>query len=126
MVSAADGVLEWEGRRLRAACDGVADGAAVTLAVRPEKLSVLSDPAPANGRNRLDGVVDVVTFLGAIVRLQISVQGRPFWVDVPHGQAAALPRKTRVALAWQPEDGVVLRPGDGAADEGVVGSADRE
>src|SRR5205809_399842 len=112
--------------RLRAACDGVADGAAVTLAVRPEKLSVLSDPAPANGRNRLDGVVDVVTFLGAIVRLQISVQGRPFWVDVPHGQAAALPRKTRVALAWQPEDGVVLRPGDGAADEGVVGSADRE
>src|SRR6059036_434536 len=126
VVSAADGVLEWEGRRLRAACDGVADGAAVTLAVRPEKLSVLSDPAPANGRNRLDGVVDVVTFLGAIVRLQISVQGRPFWVDVPHGQAAALPRKTRVVLAWQPEDGVVLRPGDGAADEGAVGSADRE
>src|SRR5207247_2380278 len=40
VVSAADGVLEWEGRRLRAACDGVADGAAVTLAVRPEKLSV--------------------------------------------------------------------------------------
>ena len=113
VVSAADGVLDWEGRRLRAACDGVADGAAVTLAVRPEKLHVLADTVAANGGNRLDGVVDVVTFLGAIVRLQVSVQGRPFWVDVPHAQAAALPRKTRVALTWRPEDGVVLGDADG-------------
>jgi len=99
---------------LRAVCEGVSDGAAVTLAVRPEKLMVLADPVPANGANRLDGIVDVVTFLGAVVRLQISVQGRPFWVDVPHARAAALPRKTRVALTWRPEDGVVLS----AADEG--------
>jgi putative spermidine/putrescine transport system ATP-binding protein len=114
VVSAAEGMLEWEGRRLRAVCEGVSDGAAVTLAVRPEKLMVLADPVPANGANRLDGIVDVVTFLGAVVRLQISVQGRPFWVDVPHARAAALPRKTRVALTWRPEDGVVLS----AADEG--------
>jgi len=85
----------------------------VTLAVRPEKLRVLGDTAAANGVNRLDGVVDVVTFLGAIVRLQVSVQGRPFWVDVPHTQAVALPRKTRVTLTWRPEDGVVLGAGDG-------------
>ena len=121
VVSAADGVLEWEGRRLRAGCGGVADGAAVTLAVRPEKLTVLADAAPANGGNRLDGVVDVVTFLGAIVRLEVSVLGRPFWVDVPHAHAAMLPRKTRVTLTWQPEDGVVLRP----ADEGVVGAGEQ-
>jgi len=112
VVSAADGVLDWEGCRLRAACDGVSDGATVTLAVRPEKLTVLAAAAPANGGNRLDGVVDVVTFLGAVVRLQISVQGRPFWVDVPHGRAAALPRKTPVALTWRAEDGVVLSAGE--------------
>jgi putative spermidine/putrescine transport system ATP-binding protein len=114
VVSAAEGVLDWDGVRLRATCTGTRDGAAVTLAVRPEKLNVLAEPASANGGNRLVGVVDVVTFLGAVVRLQISVQGRPFWVDVPHAQAATLPRKTRVALTWRPEDGVVL----GAADEG--------
>jgi len=32
-----------------------------------------------------------------------------------------LPRKTRVTLTWQPEDGVVLRP----ADEGVVGAGEQ-
>jgi hypothetical protein len=54
-------------------------------------------------------VVDVVTFLGAMVRLEVSVQGRPFWVDLPHAQAAGFPRKTPVALTWAPEDAVVLQ-----------------
>ncbi len=125
VMSAADGVLEWEGRRLRAVCEGVADGAAVTLAVRPEKLSVLADAPAANARNRLDGVVDVVTFLGATVRLEVTVQGRPFWVDVSHAQAAALPRKTRVALTWQPEDAVVLRAHEATADDTGAGAAGR-
>jgi putative spermidine/putrescine transport system ATP-binding protein len=109
VISAAGGVVDWDGRRLRATLDGVADGAVVTLAVRPEKLAVLSASTPANGRNRVDGVVDVVTFLGAMVRLEVSVQGRPFWVDLPHAQAAGFPRKTPVALTWAPEDAVVLQ-----------------
>jgi putative spermidine/putrescine transport system ATP-binding protein len=109
VVSAKDGLVDWQGRRLRAVLDGVGDGAAVTLAVRPEKLSLVAASAPTNGRNRLDGVVDVVTFLGATVRLEVAVQGRPFWVDVPHAQAGGLTRKTPVALAWAPEDAVVLQ-----------------
>jgi putative spermidine/putrescine transport system ATP-binding protein len=109
VVSAGAGLVDWEGRRLRARLDGVADGAVVTLAVRPEKLVVLAATMPSNGRNRVDGIVDVVTFLGATVRLEVSVQGRPFWVDVPHAQAASFPRKTAVALTWAPEDAVVLQ-----------------
>ena len=109
VISAAAGLVDWEGRPLHARLDGVADGAAVTLAVRPEKLAILTAAAPANGRNRVDGVVDVVTFLGATVRLEISVHGRPFWVDLPPAQAAGFPRKTAVALTWAPEDAVVLQ-----------------
>jgi putative spermidine/putrescine transport system ATP-binding protein len=109
VVSARDGLVDWEGRRLRAILDDVADGAEVTLAVRPEKLAVLAAAAPSNGRNRVDGIVDVVTFLGANVRLEVSVHGRPFWVDVPHAQAAGFGRKTPVALTWAPEDAVVLQ-----------------
>jgi putative spermidine/putrescine transport system ATP-binding protein len=108
VVSVKEGVVDWEGQRLRAILHGVADGAAVTLAVRPEKLAVLGAATPSNGRNRLDGVVDIVTFLGANVRLEVSVQGRPFWVDVPHAQAAGFARKTPIILAWAPEDAVVL------------------
>jgi putative spermidine/putrescine transport system ATP-binding protein len=109
VVSVAAGLVDWDGRRLRARLDGLTDGAPVTLAVRPEKLAVLAAATPANGRNRVDGVVDVVTFLGATVRLEVSVQGRPFWVDLPHAQAAEFPRKTAVALTWAPEDAVVLQ-----------------
>jgi putative spermidine/putrescine transport system ATP-binding protein len=108
VVSAKDGLVDWAGQRLRAVLAGVTDGAAVTLAVRPEKLAVVAVTSPPNGRNRLHGVVDVVTFLGATVRLEVSVQGRPFWVDVPHAQAGSFTRKTAVALAWAPEDAVVL------------------
>jgi ABC-type Fe3+/spermidine/putrescine transport system ATPase subunit len=109
VVSAKEGLLDWNGRRLRATLEGLADGADVTLAVRPEKLAVLAAATPSNGENRVDGVVDVVTFLGANVRLEVSVQGRPFWVDVPHAQAAGFARKTPVALTWAPEDAVVLQ-----------------
>ena len=109
VVSAKEGLLDWNGQRLRASPKGLADGAEVTLAVRPEKLAVLAAATPSNGQNRVDGVVDVVTFLGANVRLEVSVQGRPFWVDVPHAQAAGFERKTPVALTWAPEDAVVLQ-----------------
>jgi putative spermidine/putrescine transport system ATP-binding protein len=111
VVSAKDGLVDWEGCRLRAVLEHVADGAAVTLAVRPEKVAVAAAGAPVNGRNRVEGVVDVVTFLGATVRLEVAVQGRPFWVDVPHAQAAGLARRTPVALTWAPEDAVVLQGG---------------
>ncbi|HEX3177884.1 MAG TPA: ABC transporter ATP-binding protein [Methylomirabilota bacterium] len=109
VVSAAHGVVDWDGRRLRAVLDGVTDGSDVTLAVRPEKLALLAATTPLNGRNRVDGVVEVVTFLGATVRLEVTVHGRAFWVDVPHAQAAGFPRKTPVALTWAPEDAVVLQ-----------------
>jgi putative spermidine/putrescine transport system ATP-binding protein len=109
IVSAKDGLLDWEGESLRATLHGLADGAAVTLAVRPEKLAVAVATTAANGRNRVDGIVDVVTFLGANVRLEVSVHGRPFWVDVPHAQAGGFARKTAVALTWAPADAVVLQ-----------------
>ena len=39
VLSAADGTVEWRGRRLRAVLDGFADGAEVLVSVRPEKLA---------------------------------------------------------------------------------------
>ena len=110
VLSATDGVVEWEGRRLRAVVDGFADGAEVLMSVRPEKLAIVTDGMP-DGRNRLDGTVDVPTFLGPVVRLEVSVDGRPFWIDIPQAQAATVDRKTRVTLAWSPADAVVIAAG---------------
>jgi putative spermidine/putrescine transport system ATP-binding protein len=116
IVSAREGLVEWEGKRFRVVLDGAADGDQVLVSVRPEKLVLLTDRAPADGRNRFQGVLEVLTFLGPIVRLEVAVHGRPFWVDVPSGEAGALDRKKPVTLAWAPGDGVVIAPTGIATD----------
>jgi len=108
VVSAAEGLLDWEGERLRAPLGGRADGERVTLSLRPEKLALAAPGAVPAGANRLDGVVDVVTFLGPVVRVEVAVHGRPLWVDVPHGAAAALERRKAVTLTFAAGDCVVL------------------
>jgi putative spermidine/putrescine transport system ATP-binding protein len=108
VLSAADGVVEWEGERLRVSLPGRADGQPVTLAVRPEKLVLLNGPGAPSGANRLQGVVEVITFLGPVVRVEVAVHGRPLWVDVAHAQARGLERKRPVSLGFGPDDCVVL------------------
>ena len=111
VVSAARGEMEWEGERLRAPLEGRRDGEAVTLAVRPEKLALAPGGAPTGEGNRLDGVVEVVTFLGPVVRVEVAVHGRPLWVDVPHAAARGLERRKPVTVAFAPDDCVVLGGG---------------
>ncbi|MGH7307946.1 MAG: ABC transporter ATP-binding protein [Candidatus Rokuibacteriota bacterium] len=108
VLSADAGVVEWEGERLRARLAGRADGQPITLAVRPEKLLLMAGPGGSATANRLDGVVEVITFLGPVVRVEVAVHGRPLWVDVSHVQARTLERKKPVTLAFAPDDCVVL------------------
>jgi putative spermidine/putrescine transport system ATP-binding protein len=108
VISAADGLVEWEGEKLRARVNGEITDKSVTLSVRPEKLTLVSGSDSAAAPNRLEGVVEVITFLGPVVRIEVSVRGRPLWVDVAHGQARALGRKKPVTLAFGPDDCVVL------------------
>ncbi len=105
VVAAAEGLVEWEGERLRVPLPAGAAGA-VTVSIRPEKLTAGADAVVE--RNRLQGVLEVVTFLGPFVRLEVTVHGRPFWVDVPTERATALERKKPLMLAFAPADCVVL------------------
>jgi putative spermidine/putrescine transport system ATP-binding protein len=115
VVSAAEGLVDWAGEPLRIPAGAGTDGGAVILSIRPERLTLEREGAAARpGRNRLHGVLDVVTFLGPFVRLEISVHGRPIWVDVPTDRATALERKKPLSLTFAPDDCVVL-PGREAA-----------
>src|SRR5438874_140948 len=116
VASAREGAVEWEGARLHATLDGLRDGDRVLVSVRPEKLELAGGRAPDDGRNRVEGVLEVVTFLGPIVRLEVAVRGRPFWVDVPAGRAVTLARKDAVTLAWAPGDAVVIAASGTSAD----------
>ena len=109
VVSAADGTVEWEGERLQVP-PAAGAGTSVIVSIRPERLTV---GAEAAGLNRLHGVLEVVTFLGPFVRLEVSVHQRPFWVDVTTEQANALERKKPIALTFAPSDCVVIPAGAG-------------
>ena len=111
VVSPADGLVDWEGFTLRVPPAGLRDGASVVISVRPEKLTIADPASPAIRANRLEGVVDVTTFLGAVVRAEVLVAGRTFFVDVPPAQAAALTRRKPLTLAFAAEDCVVVTEG---------------
>jgi putative spermidine/putrescine transport system ATP-binding protein len=111
VVSAPDGVVEWEGERWRVPLPADAAGS-VTVCIRPERLAIGGDAA---GLNRLEGVLEIMTFLGPFVRLEVSVHQRPFWVDVPTERASALERKKPLVLTFAPGDCVVLPAASGPA-----------
>ena len=125
VVLTAEGLVEWEGERFRAPLASHADGAEVVISLRPECLRVVPDGAALPGLNRFDGVLEVVTFLGPVARLEVTVHGRPFWVDVPPAQARAYQRKKPLALAFDGEDCVVTRRREGDDDPGWRGKPRR-
>src|SRR5262245_61782078 len=110
VVLVAEGLVEWEGERFRAPLAAEADGADVVISLRPERLRVVPEGAAAPGQNRFDGVLEVVTFLGPVARLEVTVHGRPFWVDVSPARARTYQRKTPLALAFDADDCVVIAP----------------
>ena len=108
VVSASAGLVEWAGLTLRVPSRGLRDGEAVVISVRPEKLTLADSASVPAGDNRLEGVVEVATFLGATVRAEVTVAGRTFFVDVPHAQAQAVTRRQRLTLAFASADCVVV------------------
>jgi putative spermidine/putrescine transport system ATP-binding protein len=108
VVSAVRGLVEWEGEPLRVHLDGVADGDAVVLVLRPEALRLAGGPVAVGDDNRLDGVLEVATFLGPVVRLEVNVRGRRVWVDVTRERARGLERRKPVGLTFGPTDASVI------------------
>jgi putative spermidine/putrescine transport system ATP-binding protein len=76
-------------------------GESVAINLRPETV-VINDPS--EGHNRLPARVDAITFLGAIVRVQLSVNGSPLMSDLLNNPALVLPRVGEaVTIGFSPE-----------------------
>lgn len=81
-------------------------GDAVTIALRPETIT-LNDDTPGN--NRVTAKVEGVTFLGAIVRVQLSVNGSAFVADALNNPNLTLPRAGEtVTIGFAPEAARVI------------------
>jgi putative spermidine/putrescine transport system ATP-binding protein len=131
VVSAADGLVERDDRRVHVAgTEGLADGEMALLLIRPESLEPLGPSgASLNGDLTLSGRVEVQTFLGGTTRLLIretadapsaeSPQGRKIAIDVPSAAAGQWPAGSEMTVRVPVSASRVIadRPAGGAGRE---------
>jgi putative spermidine/putrescine transport system ATP-binding protein len=91
VVDPKEGILRLEGQQIQTleSLDGVKANDQVLTAIRPERISFLSDGEKAN---RMEGVVQSITFLGAIVRIQLQVGTAEFHMDTFNNPQLDLPK----------------------------------
>ncbi len=91
-------------------------GETCAVALRPEAARLESSATPpAEGRNRLEGTIEEVSFLGSVVRLRLRVGGSAISLDTFNNPDAPPPeRGAGVAVTFAREALLVLedaRPG---------------
>jgi putative spermidine/putrescine transport system ATP-binding protein len=101
------GLLQIEGRSIKTTqtTELGNNGDQIMISVRPERLSLTSDGI---GSNVLEATVENITFLGAIVRIQVSLDKVTFNIDTfnnPHIELPEIKQKVRVAF---PEEAVMV------------------
>jgi putative spermidine/putrescine transport system ATP-binding protein len=68
--------------------DGRQKGDKVTIAIRPERFNFIAQEKKANV---LDCTIDNITFLGAVVRIQVLVGNNRFYMDTFNNPFLELP-----------------------------------
>jgi putative spermidine/putrescine transport system ATP-binding protein len=84
-------LLKIDGVQLQAAegLDGNHKGDQVTIAIRPERFNFVSQEKKAN---ILDCIIENITFLGSVVRIQVVVGSNRFYMDTFNNPFLELPK----------------------------------
>jgi len=84
-------ILKIEGVQLESAevLDGKQKGDKVTIAIRPERFNFVAQERKANV---IDCLIDNITFLGAVVRIQVLVGSNRFYMDTFNNPFLELPK----------------------------------
>jgi putative spermidine/putrescine transport system ATP-binding protein len=129
VVDAGSGRLSLEGQEIRttkAITDAGSDGR-VTLAVRPEGISLGEGP---EGANRLRGTIEDINFLGSIVRLRLRLpiaaagsgdEGATIALDTFNEPHLTLPPVGDMVTVWFPQEACFVL---GSAREGAAAAAE--
>jgi spermidine/putrescine ABC transporter ATP-binding subunit len=113
VVSTTDGVavVAAAGHDLRVADPRkLANGTAVAVSVRPERITTMQDGAEAQGANVLPGAVIEQVFLGNRIRARVECGETTLWVEAPSSARAAehLAEGAAARVAWPIEDGRLI------------------
>jgi putative spermidine/putrescine transport system ATP-binding protein len=86
-------------------------GAATSLSVRPERISILTDGAASEGPNRLPATVQNTIYLGDHALAVLRVAGNEeFVVKLQPGAHGDLSHGQNVSITFRPEDCLALDP----------------
>ena len=91
VIDSTGGILNMNGNQLQVE-EGVNNrtkGDKVTIAIRPERFSFLSE---GKKENVLDGKVENITFLGSVVRVQMAIGNTHFLMDTFNRPSLVLPK----------------------------------
>lgn len=106
VVDAASGLVRVAGQEIQTGRTLPSGKSSLTLALRPELLSLAAHP---NGANQLAGQVDTIAFLGAVVRIQVRLGDTILRVDTFNNPYLALPEiGAPVTVSFSPEAILVL------------------
>jgi putative spermidine/putrescine transport system ATP-binding protein len=103
------GRLSIDGQEIMAV-RGVVDGLkgdTRSVAIRPEAIAL---NGAAESRNRIEGTIDEVNFLGAVVRIRVRMAQNSLSLDTFNSPSAPPPKRgDRVILSFAPEDVLMLQ-----------------
>lgn len=116
IVDCPNGLLRLDGIQLVTADDlkGRQNGERVRIAIRPERFSFVTEEKKANV---IDCKIENITFLGAIVRIQVLIGSAKFYMDTFNNPFLELPKigeQTQITCSRE----AVLVLGDAPAPEG--------
>jgi putative spermidine/putrescine transport system ATP-binding protein len=103
------GILQIEGRSIKTTqiSEMGRNGDRIMIAIRPERLSITTDGLEVNV---LEAIVENITFLGAIVRIQVRIDNVILNVDTFNNPFIELPEtKQKVRVAFPEEAVMVLK-----------------
>jgi len=80
----------------------------VVVLVRPESIKVLDAKETRNGWNSFAGVIETVTFHGAVTRLGVNVGGQRVVADVTYSSSNPLSLGQKVWLAFMAQSCQVM------------------
>jgi len=89
----------------------VGAGAATSLSVRPERISIITDEATCDGPNRLPATVQSTIYLGDHTLAVLEVAGNgEFMVKLQPSAQGGLSHGQCVSITFRPEDCLALDP----------------
>jgi putative spermidine/putrescine transport system ATP-binding protein len=99
--------------RLPALDPALCDDDDILVLVRPEDITLGGPEAGGEAENHLTGVVEVMTFLGPVTRLEVVLEdgagSQPVKVDIPSERRARYPKGSSVTLAFRAATCRVMR-----------------